>query len=311
MSIATDVKYTVSELREGSLRAVCVEGIRGLDLSKTFDCGQCFRFEPVANSRHECEWGGIAYGKAVSFASDGGKLYIYNSDERDFENIWYRYLGLDTDYGKIAGDILSRSDSRALSEAVEYGSGIRILRQEKWETLCSFIISQNNNIPRIKKLISSMSQKLGCQLDMSLMAAHGAFSDVGYAFPGPLAVVEAGQGVLSDLKTGFRAKYIYDAAQRVVEGRLDLSAVEILSDTAKASEMLCEIKGVGPKVAACTLLFGFGRLDSFPVDVWIKRAIEKYFPGEFNASALGPYAGVAQQYLFYYERYLGGENSDV
>ena len=170
--------------------------------------------------------------------------------------------------------------------------------------------TQNNNIPRIKKLIVALSRQMGRKIDTSLMVEHGADSEIGFAFPTPAAVEAAGQSALADLKTGFRAKYIYDAAQRIAGGKLDLSLVDSMPDTARAAEMLCEIKGVGPKVAACTLLFGFGRLDSFPVDVWIKRAIEKYFPGEFNAEALGPYAGVAQQYLFYYERYLGGEKND-
>ena len=307
MSVFTEVGYSVRELREGGLSAVEVSGISGLDLGKTFDCGQCFRFEPLEGSRHETEWRGIAYGRGVSFASEDDKLYVYNSDIADFENIWHSYLGLDTDYDAIERDILSRSDSPQLREAVEYGRGIRILRQDRWETLCSFIISQNNNIPRIKKLIEALSRQLGESIALPEMTAHGFSEGEAYAFPTADAVAEAGQGVLAELKTGFRAKYIYDAAGRVSEGSLDLSAVEAESDTQSASDMLCKIKGVGPKVAACTLLFGFGRLDSFPVDVWIRRAIEKYFPGEFDAAALGPYAGVAQQYLFYYERYLGGE----
>ena len=107
-------------------------------------------------------------------------------------------------------------------------------------------------------------------------------------------------------KTGFRAKYIYDAASKVANGTLVLSDVEGMP-LSEAADALCTVKGVGPKVAACSLLFGFGRHDAFPIDVWIKRAIEKYFPGEFDAARLGPYAGIAQQYLFYYERYLGGE----
>ena len=283
-----------------------VSGVEGLDLSKTFDCGQCFRFEPVENSRHECEWGGIAHGRAVSFASEGDKLYIYNAKEGDFYSVWRHYLGLDTDYDAIERDILSRSDSESLAKAVEYGRGIRILAQEHWETLCSFIISQNNNIPRIKKLIRALSESMGDEIDTDLMVSHGA---CGYAFPSAKAVEAAGIERLAELKTGFRAKYIYDAARRVSSGELDLDAVAA-ADTPMAVDMLCEIKGVGPKVAACSLLFGFGRLESFPIDVWIKRALEKYFPGDFDASRLGPYAGVAQQYLFYYERYLGGDNEN-
>jgi len=297
-------------MREGSLPVTEVRGITDLDIAKTFDCGQCFRFEPITDTRHEREWGGIAHGRAVSFASEGDILYVYNSTEREFEDIWRGYLALDTDYSAIAEDIMSRSDSEALARAVKYGRGIRILRQERWETLCSFIISQNNNIPRIKKLIDAVSRSMGGKIDTSTMTAHGASEEVGYAFPRPEAIVAAGQEHLAELKTGFRAKYIFDAASRVSAGELDLDAVEAERSLSAASEALCSVKGVGPKVAACTLLFGFGRLESFPIDVWIKRAIEKYFPGEFSSDRLGPYAGVAQQYLFYYERYLGGETVD-
>lgn len=308
MKIFSEIPTEAREICIDSLPVVEVTGVRGLDLGKTFDCGQCFRFERVEDSRHECEWGGIAFGRAVSFATEGDKLYVYNARKREFDSLWRGFLGLDTDYDAIARDILSRSESRALADAVEYGRGIRILRQEHWETLCSFIISQNNNIPRIKKLIRAVSESMGEAINTSGMTSHGAADEEGYAFPSPMAVAEAGQDRLSELKTGFRAKYIYDAARRVATGELDLSAVAA-ADTASAADMLCEIKGVGPKVAACSLLFGFGRLESFPVDVWIKRAVEKYFPGDFDAARLGPYAGVAQQYLFYYERYLGGESA--
>ena len=239
MSIFTKTDLSTRQMRDGALPVVEVSGVSGLDLAKTFDCGQCFRFEPVVGGRHETEWWGIAHGRAVSFASEGGRMYVYNSTEEEFDRIWLRYLGLDTDYAAIAEDILSRSDSEALARAVEYGSGIRILRQERWETLCSFIISQNNNIPRIKKLIDSISRRLGEPIDLSGMIAHGAGGDVGYAFPTASAIEAAGQGVLSELKTGFRAKYIYDAALRVSEGSLALAAVESESDTERAASALC------------------------------------------------------------------------
>lgn len=295
----------IENFSENGISAVKVKG-SGIDVGKTFDCGQSFRFEHVEGSRHECEYSGVAFGRFVSFANDGDILYVYNSDEDDFFNIWYGYLGLGDDYGAISRDILSRSDSEALKNAVKFGQGIHILRQERWETLCSFIISQNNNIPRIKKLVSSLCKAAGEPIDTKGMEAHGA-SDTEYTFPSAEAVADMGVDRIFELKTGFRAKYIYDAATRVASGELDLSKVAAEGSLQAASDMLCQIKGVGPKVAACALLFGFGRHDAFPVDVWIKRAIEKYFPGEFDAGRLGNYAGIAQQYLFYYERYLGGE----
>ena len=274
-----------------------VTPLGAFSVEKTFDCGQCFRFDKVENSEHECEFRGVAFGRAVSFASDGGELYIYGADEADYESIWRHYLGLDLDYAAIDADILSRSSNPALKNAIEFGQGIRILSQDPWEAVCSFIISQNNNIPRIKKIVAALSEKYG---------EHLGGSD--FAFPTPEAMLNAGESGLFELKTGFRAKYLYDAARRVASGELDLSEISKLSSTDIAAKKLCEVKGIGPKVAACSLLFGFERYDAFPVDVWIRRVMEKYFEPGFDASDLGQYAGIAQQYLFYYERYLGGES---
>ena len=294
MNLVSEI--SARQLKDGAVSVVEVSGRDLPDLDKTFDCGQCFRFEKVNNGRHESEWGGVAFGRYVSFAEEDDKLYIYNSTEKEFEGLWRRYLDLDTDYLAIDRDILSRSDSEALKNAVAYGHGIRILRQEPWETVCSFIISQNNNIPRIKKIIRALSERAGERID----------GTDEFSFPSAEAVEALGEKELFDLKTGFRAKYIYDAAKKVKEGDVDLLSIPRMP-TPEGAELLCGIKGIGPKVAACALLFGFGKYDAFPVDVWIKKAIGKYFPGEFDAARLGEYAGVAQQYLFYYERYLGGE----
>ena len=260
-------------------------------VAKTFDCGQCFRFDPVEGSKFESEFSGVAYGKRISFAEDGGKLYILGATEEEYKKIWHSYLGLDMDYGAIDADILSRSDSPALRDALEYGRGIRILRQEPWEAVCSFIVSQNNNIPRIKKIIAAMSEKYGEPI------GGGDF-----AFPTANALKSAGVDGLFELKTGFRAKYIYDAASKISDGEIDLTRLG--GSTDECVKKLCEIKGIGPKVALCSLLFGFARYDAFPVDVWIRRVMEKYFKEGFTPAELGAYAGIAQQYLFYYERYI-------
>lgn len=349
--VKTDT-YRLTASMLGKIPVVRLDGVERFDVSKTFDCGQCFRFEPVAGSQHAAEYAGVAHGRLVSFAQDCDTLYIYNSTERDFYGLWRRYLGLDVDYAAIDADILSRSDNPALREAVHVGSGIRILRQPEWETVCSFIISQNNNIPRIKKIISAMSERYGERISAPGMESHGgAAAGAGgagsarggangangmsgasggangangmsgasggadgangmsgasgalYSFPTPESLCEAGVDGLFALRTGFRAKYIHDAARVWSGGGIDVAALP----TADAARVLEGIKGVGPKVAACSLLFGFGRLDAFPVDVWIKRVIARYFGEGFTAESLGPYAGVAQQYLFYYERYLGGD----
>ncbi len=297
---------TCTALRDGVLEYIKIDNLSDFDVRKTFDCGQCFRFEPVASSRHECEFAGVAHGKLISAAQDGNTLYIYNTNEDEFERVFRRYFGLDTDYGAIADDILSRSDNPALESAVSVGRGIRILRQEPWETVCSFIISQNNNIPRIKKIISALSARLGERIYCPGMEDHGGCGEL-FTFPSAGAIVAAGVGVLSDLKTGFRARYIMDAAERAADGRLDFKFLTESDDTAACAEHLKTVKGIGDKVAACALLFGFGKFDAFPVDVWIKRVIARYFDKCFDKSCLGPYAGIAQQYLFYYERWLGGD----
>ena len=264
----------------------------GIDIDRTFDCGQCFRFDRVEDSPYEVEYRGVAFGRAVSFAERGGYLYVIGADEGEFEALWRGYLGLDRDYGAIHGELLSLSENEALRRAVEYGRGIRILRQDPWEAICSFIISQNNNIPRIKGLISALSCEAGERI-----------SDGVYSFPTAKAVAALGVDRLRELKMGFRAPYIIDAAEKVAEGDLDLDAVAALS-TSEAEKLLCTVKGIGPKVADCALLFGFSRYDAFPVDVWIKRVIAKYFDEGFDPRDLGRYAGIAQQVLFYYERWV-------
>ena len=307
--------YTVSEIYTGSVPAVIVSGVDRFDVSKVFDCGQSFRFDRVVSSKHENEFAGCAHGKYVSFAQDGDTLYIYNSTEREYREIWEGYLSLDRDYAEIDRDILSISQNPTLHEAISTSSGIRILKQEPWEAICSFIISQNNNIPRIKKIIAALSQKCGERVDTSGMEGHIADAHLDsdgcfYSFPTPKRVLALGEDGLFALKTGFRAKYIYDAASKMEAGEIDLSFLEETDNTTDAVSHLCSVKGIGPKVACCALLFGFARLDAFPVDVWIKKVTAKYFDPDFKPDDLGKYAGIAQQYLFYYERYLVNEKGE-
>ena len=198
-----------------------------------------------------------------------------------------------------------------MDAACEHGRGIRILRQDPYEALISFIISQNNNIPRIKKIIEALSVNCGESIELPSEAEkHTSGVSSLCTFPTCEALMSLGEQGLFELKTGFRAKYIYDAVTRLSGGELSLSDVGACSDTAECIEKLCAVKGIGLKVASCIALFGMGRYDAFPIDVWMKRVAEKYFAEEaesFSAARFGRYAGIAQQYLFYYERYLGGE----
>ncbi len=255
-----------------------------LSLDLTFDCGQCFRF----NKNEDGVWQGIAFGKKLSGYTEGCDTLLFCKEE-DYYAVWEDFFDLKRDYSVIQN---SFSHDRNVSEAAEIGKGIRILKQDKWETLVSFIISQNNNIPRIKKIIESLCALLGEPL------GNGQ-----YAFPTPEKIYNAGAEGLAPIKAGFRVKYILDAAYRVLSGETDLEYIASLSYE-EAEKELMKIKGVGKKVASCVLLFGYGFLSAFPVDVWVKRVLEKYYDEDFDPLSLGEYAGIAQQYLFYRERYL-------
>jgi len=256
--------------------------IKDFNIRQIFDCGQCFRF----NKNPDGSVSGIAFGKFVTFTQDG-----------EYDPFWNHYLSLDVDYAKIKREIIERfGGDETIKKAIEYGSGIRILRQEPWEMVCSFIISQNNNIPRIKKTIERMSR------------AYGEPIEGGYAFPTAEALYNAGVDGLAELKMGFRAKYVFDAAERIVTGKLNLDEVR-LSSTQDALRLLQSVKGIGLKVASCALLFGFEKYDVFPIDVWMRRVMEKYYPNGLNIDYLGEYAGIAQQYLFYFERYTNYKTS--
>ena len=299
----------ICEERIGGLCRVTVRPEDNFDVGKIFDCGQCFRFDKVEDSTHEVEYSGVAFGRVVSFAQDGDTLYVYNSTADDFENVWRGYLGLDLDYSEVDRRLLSLCDSVPFAEAIKYGKGIRILTQEPVETVISFIISQNNNIPRIKQIIERLSAELGERIDVpEEMEKHLSGKSSLCTFPTAEALSALGIDGLFAAKTGFRAKYIYDATEKILSGEIDTAQLLALDSTAEGLEYLCKIKGVGPKVASCILLFACKRYDAFPVDVWIKKAMTRYFPErDFSPALFGEYAGIAQQYLFYYERYLGGE----
>lgn len=301
----------VKEMREGALPFVRVSGIKLLDIGKTFDCGQCFRFDEVTSSRHGVEYAGVAFGKHVSFAEDGDELYVYNCTKRDFFDVWYRFLALDLDYAEINRDILAHTAGTVMDEAMECGRGIRILRQDPFEATVSFIISQNNNIPRIKKIIEALCSSCGDPIEESEeLLRHSSGRSSMRTFPSRDAIAALGEEGLYGLKVGFRAKYINDAMIRLGDGSLALDKVLAAERTSECIDALCAVKGIGLKVASCIALFGMGRYDAFPVDVWMKRVGEKYFSADsadFSAERFGKYAGIAQQYLFYYERYHGGK----
>lgn len=287
--------FVTDEYEKNGVPCVIVSDCGSFSLHKTFDCGQAFRFDPCGD---ENTFSGVAFGKKITFADKGeGRLEIIGSTREEYEKIWKSYLSLDVDYDEIDRFIVDampcERDRDEMTAAVNSGHGIRILRQEPFETLISFIVSQNNNIPRIKKIISALCEKYG---------ENGAF-------PTAKALVEAGEDGIFELKTGFRAGYIYDAAKKVLDGEVVLDDVAACEDYNKCTEMLCSIKGVGPKVSSCVLLFGFNKTEAFPIDVWMKRSLENHYPNGFDVKRLGKYAGIAQQYMFYHERWINGEST--
>ena len=270
---------------------------------KTFDCGQCFRFDKTDDERHKYAVSGVAYGKYIVIAEDEpGTVTLYGITEDEYASVFCHFLALDTDYGEIDREIASalpeNSAGRSHMEAcIRSSEGIRILAQEPWEALCSFIVSQNNNIPRIKKIIRAMCEAYG----EKIITPDGRTE---YAFPTADSLAAAGVDEIFALRTGFRAKYIYDCAVKYKDGMIDTAKILASSDYEECEKILESISGVGPKVAACALLFGFGKTDAFPIDVWIKKVIAAHFPDGLDYHVFGRYAGIAQQYMFYHERYI-------
>ena len=252
------------------------------------ECGQCFRFNRISDDEYDV----FACGRRLNIQRRDEGWFFADIDEEMFRNSFYDYFDLDRDYGAI---IKSYSGDRFISSAAVEGGGIRIFRQDPWETLVSFIISQNNNIPRIKKIIESLCTLLGDEKD--------GF----YSFPSAEKIAKVGIDGLAPIKAGFRAKYIISAAEMVVSGEVSLDYIKNCG-YAEALEILKRIKGVGDKVANCVLLFGFGYYEAFPIDVWVKRVINKYYGEDFDPTTLGEFAGIAQQYLFYYERNIVSKN---
>lgn len=259
-----------------------ISGVADFDLPHTLDCGQAFRWEEKADGI----WHGVALGKYLQLEKlNDGTVVLYDTTEADFNNIWKDYFDLERNYDEIIEKI---SKNEILNKASQFGKGIRVLNQEPWETLCSFIISQNNNIKRIKGIINRLCENFGEKKD--------GF----YLFPTAQKIASLTLDDLSVLRAGFRAKYILDAAQKVANNEIDLYNLKNLPlDTARAE--LMKIKGVGPKVADCALLFSHKHIAAFPKDVWIKRAMEQLFDGELPPEAV-EYAGIVQQYIFFYAR---------
>lgn len=259
-----------------------------INLKQIAESGQCFRWKKMCPGRYFV----ISDGRVACFFQEktGIRILCRSKDEEYFR----RYLDLDTDYGKVIEQIDEKDDF--LTGAAQMGRGIRILRQNLWEMIISFIISQRNNIPRIMKSIDALCEKLGEQIVFDYEGEHL----VGYTFPAPEVIAGAD---LSEFKFGYREKYIRQTAEDILEGKFDLeevkNAVEEGKTPEQVKEMLKQLKGVGEKVASCIQLFGLHQLELFPIDTWIAKVEKMYYNGHFPVEKYKDTAGIMQQYLFF------------
>jgi len=268
----------IFEIPDGLL----IKELNCFDLDLTLDCGQAFRWR---KNDAGC-WHGVAFGKALDICQTGEGLMLFHVSADEFEDIWRSYFDLDRDYSGLCDTFCADSN---LKSAIGLFPGIRVLRQEPWETLCSFIISQNNNIPRIKGIVERLCADFGEPL----------ISD-DFTFPCAEKIAKLSIEDLAPVRAGFRSKYIIDAAQKVANGKVSLSGLNSKPINEARNELI-RIKGVGAKVAECTLLYGCGRSEAFPVDVWVKRVMSELYPDGLPDCAEG-FQGIAQQYLFHWRR---------
>ncbi|MEG0829947.1 MAG: DNA glycosylase [Anaerovoracaceae bacterium] len=281
------------------MEKVIIKGVADFNLDNIFDCGQCFRWEKQVDGSYT----GVAMGKAINVDyNDSGEVVIKGTTQEDVDVNWRTYLDLDRDYGAIK-KFLKQADP-VIGKAISYGGGIRILKQEPWETVVSFIISQNNNIPRIKKCINSLAENFGTKVGT---AQKGDF----YALPGPEVLAKLTVEDLGVCKLGYRAKYLVSTAKQVMEDGIGKLQGLVSPDVSKeeAFNYVVGLTGIGPKVANCILLFAMGKYDSFPIDTWVKKVMHELYNidekdmkamEKFAKDTFGEYGGMAQQYLFYY-----------
>ena len=273
---------------------VIIKDIKNFDPKHIFECGQAFRWKVEEDGSYTT----IAYGRVLNVKRENKDVILSDTNLEDFNNIWYNYFDLGRDYDEIKKDL---SKDPILEEAIKFGEGIRILNQEPFETIISFIISANNQIPRIKKSIELISETYGDKIQGQTL----------YSFPDAKSLSKVDPKDLREIcKVGFRDERIVETSKIIVNGEIDLDNIFKLSRK-EGKEILMKLPGVGPKVSDCILLFAFNKSDAFPVDVWVKRVMEHfYLKEETNVKLIGSHgerlfgglAGFAQQYLFYYAR---------
>lgn len=277
------------------MKKFVINNLKNFELDHIFECGQCFRWKKQKDGTYI----GIIKQGVLKIAKEGDSVNVSGEINGDIGEICREYFDLETDYQKIQ-EILCTDDEN-MKKAVAYGSGIRILNQDMWEMLISFIISAANNIPRISKTIENISTTYGKKINFE--------NETYYLFPSPEELSKASIEDLRKLNLGFRDKYVFEATRKVLHKEIDLDDIAKMS-LKDAKKELTKFPGVGAKVADCILLFSMKKKEAFPVDTWIKKVMNELYLDSSNITKIndyatkrfGIYAGIAQQYLFYYKR---------
>ena len=274
---------------------IIIEGVDNFELDHIFECGQCFRW----NKQPSGNYIGVAYGKVIEIEKNEMQVKIYNINEDEFHDLWCNYFDLLRDYTVIKEKF--RKDP-LLERSVNFGYGIRLLQQEPFELTISFIISSNNRIPMIKRAINRLSEKWGKEIEYK--------GEIYYTFPTAAELESASIEDIQSCGLGFRSKYVKDAVHRIYAGDVNLKFIKAQEDDI-CHEELQKLSGIGPKVSDCIMLFSMQKYSAFPVDVWVKRAMQFFYLAPdvslpkirtFARDKFGELSGFAQQYLFYYAR---------
>ena len=278
-----------------------IKNVDSFEPKHIFECGQCFRW----NEQKDGSYTGVFENNVLNVKKVNNDIIFCGNLDGNIKEICTRYFDLNTDYNKIK-EKLSKIDGN-VKNSIKYGEGIRILKQDKWETLISFIISANNNIPRIKKIIERISEKYGREIIWN--------GNKYYGFPTPEELSTATIEDLRKLGLGFRDKRVYETTKIIVDKKISLEELEKIEDSNILRKELNKFPGVGDKVADCIMLFSMRRFDVFPIDVWVRRVMnELYIKNEDETKVkkedirklaekkYSNLAGIAQQYLFYWKR---------
>ncbi len=261
------------------------------NIEQIAESGQCFRMNYMGEGCYNL----IAFGKYLELRQLEEDVVELSCSEEEYEELWKDYFDLEYDYQGLVNRLRNGEDS-FLRSAAEFGKGIRILKQDFFEMMISFILSQNKNIPAIKSAVEALCQRYGSRIE----GARGKEGDL-YAFPTPEQLAKATKDELRELKVGYRDEYILRASQAIQNGQLKPDEIKTYCYS-EAFEALKKLHGIGEKVANCICLYGLHHIEVFPIDVWIKRILEEVYQNEFDLQLYQGHAGIVQQYMFYYMR---------